>query len=74
MSNDRAAPEQEPEFDLKDFLKIFLVPLLINKGLILFFGLNYSQYPGEGYGWGLTASILWFLTSCGRFLWKYRNG
>jgi len=58
---------------LKDFLKVFLVPVLINKIFMLYFGLNYSQYPGEGYGYGLIASILFFLYSVFRFIWKYKD-
>ena len=56
-----------------DFLKTFLVPTIINKTLMLYFGLNYSEYPGEGYGYGLAASILFFLVSVGFFLWKYKD-
>ena len=58
---------------LKDFLKVFLMPLLINKMFMLYFGLNYSSYPGEGYGYGLVATILIMIFTVGRFLWKYRN-
>ena len=50
------------------FLKAFLAPILILKFFIMYFGLNYSRYPGEGYGWGLAitlsisaASALWFI-------------
>jgi len=57
----------------KDFLKVFIVPVLINKMFMLYFGLNYSDHPGEGYGYGLVATILFFLFTCGRFIWKYRN-
>jgi hypothetical protein len=58
---------------LKDFLKIFLVPVLINKAFLLYFGLNYAEHPGEGYGYGLAASITFFLASCFRFIWKYKD-
>lgn len=58
---------------LKDFLKVFLAPLLINKVFMLYFGLNYSNNPGEGYGYGLVATILFLLFTVGRFIWKYRN-
>lgn len=58
---------------MKDFLKVFLVPLIINKMLMFYFGLMYSEYPGEGYGYGLIGTILFLLFNCGRFIWKYRN-
>lgn len=58
---------------IKDFLKVFLVPFLINKIFMLYFGLNYSANPGEGYGYGLTATVLFLFFTIGRFVWKYRN-
>ena len=64
---------EKPKNVLYDFLKVFLFPLLINKVFMLYFGLNYSNYPGEGYGYGLVATILFLFFTIGRFLWKYRN-
>jgi hypothetical protein len=58
---------------IKDLIVAFLVPTLIGKSFVLYFGLNYSNNPGEGYGYGLVASILFTLTMVGRFIWKYRN-
>lgn len=58
---------------IKDFLIVFLVPTLINKMLMLYFGLNYSSSPGEGYGYGLVATIIFFLLTMGRFIWKYKD-
>ena len=58
---------------LRDFLSVFLGPTLINKAFMLYFGLNYSDSPGEGYGYGLVATILFFLFTVGRFLWKYKD-
>lgn len=58
---------------LKDFLKVFLAPLLVNKILMMYFGLNYAAYPGEGYGYGLLFSVLMLFATIGRFLWKYRH-
>jgi hypothetical protein len=66
-------PTKTSNSTFKDFLKIFIIPVLINKAFMLYFGLNYSEYPGEGYGYGLAASILFFLLTCARFIWKYRN-
>ncbi len=56
---------------LKDFLKAFLIPVLINKMFMYYFGVNYSNYPGQGYGYGLIATILFLLFTCGRLIWKY---
>ncbi len=56
-----------------DFLKTLLVPLLLNKFLMMYFGLNFSEHPGDGYGYGLAASIVFLLASVGLFIWKYRN-
>lgn len=58
---------------LKDFILAFLVPTLVNKMFMLYFGLNYSEFPGEGYGYGLVASILFLVFSLVRLVWKYRN-
>lgn len=58
---------------LADFLRSFLVPTLVGKTFVLYFGLNYSEHPGEGYGYGLAGAILFTLVSLCLFLWKYRN-
>lgn len=58
---------------VKDFIKVFLLPTLLNKAFLLYFGLNYSSHPDEGYGYGLVASIVFLFFTVGRFLWKYRN-
>lgn len=52
------------------FLRTALGPMLIAKSLILFFGINYSQYPGEGYGWGLVVTISSSLAMLGWFVWS----
>ena len=57
----------------KDFAKSFLMPTLIGKSFILYFGINYSNEPGEGYGYGLVISILFTFCSLLLFAWKYRN-
>jgi hypothetical protein len=58
---------------LKDFLKVFLVPILVNKMFMLYFGVNYSNYPGRGYGYGLIGTILFLVFTCARFVWKYKD-
>lgn len=57
----------------KDFLRAFLLPTILNKILMLYFGLNYVEHPGEGFGYGLAASILFLLFTIGRFLWMYKD-
>jgi hypothetical protein len=58
---------------LKDLLIAFVLPTLLGKSLIIYFGLNYSDHPDEGYGIGLVLSILFTLLMMGRFVWKFRN-
>jgi hypothetical protein len=68
-----SSPSGKPDAVLKDFIKVLIVPLLINKAFMLYFGLNYSSHPDEGYGYGLIATILFLFFTVGRFIWKYRN-
>lgn len=65
--------KHRPSNVLADFLKVFLIPMLINKIFMMYFGLNYSSYPGEGYGYGLVATIIFLFFTVGRFLWKYKD-
>lgn len=65
--------EPENKQVLKDFLKVFLLPTLVNKILMLYFGLRYSEFPGEGYGYGLAATVVILLITVGTFIWKYRD-
>ncbi len=58
---------------LTDFAKSFLMPTLIGKSFVLYFGINYSAYPDEGYGYGLIASIVFTVTSLVLFAWKYKD-
>jgi hypothetical protein len=55
------------------FIRIFLVPTLVIKSGIMFFGLNYSMYPGEGYGYGLAICLALTIINFGIFLWTFRN-
>jgi len=58
---------------LKDFIRSFLLPTLIGKAFILYFGIMLADNPGEGYGYGLIASITFMVTTLSLFVWKYRN-
>ena len=74
-------PEDDPRIvshdpDLSQFLsfaRTLLVPMFVWKVCMLYFGLNYSMYPGEGYGYGLVASISLSLAGFAFFLWKNRS-
>jgi hypothetical protein len=56
-----------------DLVAAFLVPTIVGKAAILYFGANYAGHPGRGYGVGLVVAFLFTLCMIGRFLWKYRN-
>lgn len=71
-SEARIQPQADPAV-LWDFLKVFLLPVVINKILMLYFGLKFTEYPGEGYGYGLIATVFILIFTMSRFLWKYRN-
>ncbi len=58
---------------LKDFIVSFLVPTLIGKSFVLYFGIQYSNYPGEGYGYGLIISLFITAFNLIRFAWKYKD-
>lgn len=58
---------------LKDFLRSFLMPTLIGKSFVLYFGIKLADNPGEGYGYGLAAAIIFTVASLSLFVWKYRN-
>jgi hypothetical protein len=49
------------------------MPTLIGKSFVLFFGLNYSEHPGEGYGYGLAFSIAFTVFMLARLAWNYRG-
>ena len=55
------------------FLMAFLIPTLIGKVLILYFGSMYSAHPDEGYGYGLLAAVMFTVTSLSLFIWQNRN-
>jgi hypothetical protein len=61
------------KLELANFLIAFLMPMLIGKTLIMYFGSYYASYPGEGYGYGLAASIAFTIGMVARFLWTFRN-
>ncbi len=58
---------------LKDFIRSMLMPTLIGKSLVLYFGIMLADNPGEGYGYGLAASMAFTVSMLSLFVWKYRN-
>lgn len=64
---------QSPNRSGFDFLFAFFFPTVVGKILILYFGSNYSTYPGEGYGYGLILAVFFTVFSLGRFFWRYRH-
>lgn len=65
--------EQSPKEKLKSLIISFLMPTLFGKSLILYFGRNYSNYPGEGYGYGLILAIAFTVFMLVRFAIKYSS-
>lgn len=68
-----APAHAKPSGALKDFLKAFLVPVLINKAFMMYFGLKYVDNPGEGYGYWFALTVVILFGALARFFWKYRN-
>lgn len=64
--------QNNKNIEIYDFI-IALVPLVIGKVFLLYFGMNYSNYPGQGYGIGLAISVIFTILMVARFLWKYRH-
>lgn len=58
---------------LKEFLKVLILPMLINKAFMIYFGLNYADHPGMGYGYGLSVTIGFLLFTVARFIWKFKD-
>ena len=76
--NEAPQPSKIPEVKnprkiIFDFAKSFLMPTLIGKSFVLYFGINYSQYPGEGYGYGLIVAVVITVFSLLAFAWKYKD-
>lgn len=58
---------------LKDFLRTLIMPVLVNKSFMFYFALNYSNHPGEGYGYGFAVTLVILFVTLGAFIWKYRD-
>lgn len=64
--------EPENEIALPTFLRTLIVPLFITKTAALYCGIKMAQYPGEGYGYGLIASLSLTIASFLWFIQKYK--
>lgn len=53
--------------------RTLIVSMLILKTSVLYFGLKYSEYPGEGYGYGLAASVCLTVFNISYFLYKMKD-
>lgn len=58
---------------LTDFLRSFLMPTLIGKSFVLYFGIMLADNPGEGYGYGLAAAMAFTVVTLCLFVWRHRN-
>lgn len=58
---------------LAAYIRAFIVPTILLKVFLLYFGLNYSAHPGRGYGVGLLATIILSLINFGYFLYLNWN-
>lgn len=70
-SSDTESSSKDP--DLREFMayaRTLFMPLIVTKSFIMYFGLNYSMYPGEGYGYGLAASIIVSIANLSFFIWR----
>lgn len=72
MESNAKAPEKK-KLKITDLLMPFLFPTIVGKTLILYFGLNYANYPDEGYGVGLICAIVFTVFMLTRFVWKFRH-
>lgn len=62
-----------PQRELAMYIGIFLGPTLLLKTGIMYFGMKYSNNPGEGYGWALTAAIVLSVINFSAFIWFFRK-
>jgi len=61
------------DLSLTSFIPAFLIPIIFTKTAILYFGINWGNYPGQGYGYGFFAAILFAVCSFTFFLWRNRG-
>ncbi len=69
----KASPKTAPTKKLPSYLCAALLPVLVTKSLMLYFGLHYAMYPGKGYGYGLAAAVGLTFGSFAHFIWVNRH-
>lgn len=50
-----------------------VIPSVLGKTLIFYFGSLYTKFPGDGYGYALSAALFFTAFNLLRFIWKYRD-
>ncbi len=65
--------KHKPEKMMRDFILTLVLPMLVNKVFMMYFGMHYAIYPGEGYGYGLCATIVVMILILGFLVWKYKD-
>jgi hypothetical protein len=73
MSNEKPNSGDPDQKEFFAFMRTAFVPLIFTKALVLYFGVQYSAYPGEGYGWGLLITISVTLISFAIFIYKNQS-
>ena len=63
----------ERKLTLKNLVVFMVMSAAVNKTFMFYFGINYSQYPGRGYGWGLLITVVYMVVSAGWMIYKFRN-
>ena len=71
--NKKTDEQENSKKVLKDFLRTLIMPMLVNKSFMLYFALNYSNHPDEGYGYGFIVTLIVLFITLGAFIWKYRH-
>lgn len=70
----KGTPEDPDASQFMAYAKQLFIPIIVTKSFIMYFGLNYSMYPGEGYGYGLACAIGCGVASFSYFIWsQYRQ-
>lgn len=73
MSSTQKSEKIKKKVPLSAIIFSVAFPLIIGKCLIVYFGANYSESPGQGYGYGLFAAISFTVGMAIRFVWKYHD-
>jgi hypothetical protein len=61
--------EKDQKQKLAAYIRAFVVPTILIKMFMLYFGLNYAAYPDHGYGYGLLATVILSLANFSYFLY-----